>query len=541
MNAENADADVVVIGAGPNGLTAAALLARAGLRVLVLEGNDAIGGAARTAEVTLPGFRHDPFSAFFPLARAGPLRDLPLEEHGLRWHHWPKPYGGAVLDSPGFAQRLDLAATIAALDRAHPGDGAGWRELYGLWRRGGGAFQSLLFNPLGHPAPLFKALPLLASPTDLFRFAQATAGSARALADRFLQGKDARVWLMGSVAHSDLTPDDAAGGGFGLLLCALSQKAGMPIPEGGAQAIPEALARLLAHHGGRILTGHPATRIVVRDGRAVAVRTPRGEFAARRAVLATTQPKALFLDLVGEGHLPQRFVRLVHGYRWGSGTFQINCALSALPRFRAHEIDGTLVVHLARSEDELTRATVAPRRGALPAHPLLIAGFHTLADPTRAPAGRHTLWAMTHVPTRIRSDDAGAIGARTWAEAKQAFTERLLDEIETFAPGFRSSILGVHAQSPEDLEAANPNLVGGDIGTGTYTLDQQVVFRPFPGYFRHKTPIAGLYVSGAATHPGGGVHGAAGANAARVLLADLRLRPLGRALATARRRLPHWP
>src|SRR5689334_1808434 len=154
MPAPGRDPDVIVLGAGPNGLTAAALLARTGLDVLVLEASDTIGGAAKTAEVTLPGFRHDPFSAFFPLARAGPLRDLPLERHGLEWCTWPQPYGGATLHGPGVAQRLDLDGTAASLDRSHPGDGDGWRALYDLWRYGGAAFTSLLFNPLGSPAPL---------------------------------------------------------------------------------------------------------------------------------------------------------------------------------------------------------------------------------------------------------------------------------------------------------------------------------------------------------------------------------------------------
>ena len=183
-------------------------------------------------------------------------------------------------------------------------------------------------------------------------------------------------------------------------------------------------------------------------------------------------------------------------------------------------------------------------RSALPAHPLLIAGVHTLVDQTRAPTGKHTFWAMTHVPSRVRGDQAGTIAARDWEAARAAFLERLLDEVEAYAPGFRDAVLMAVGKSPADLEAENANLVGGDIGTGSYMLDQQMVFRPLPGWFRYKTPIAGLYMSGAATHPGGGVHGAPGANAARVLLGDLRLQKLtdgldgvGSALARPGRRL----
>jgi len=168
----------------------------------------------------------------------------------------------------------------------------------------------------------------------------------------------------------------------------------------------------------------------------------------------------------------------------------------------------------------------------LPAHPLLIAGIHTLIDPSRAPNGKHTLWAMTHVPSQIVGDSGGSISATTWQEARAPFLDRVLNEIEAYAPGFRDIILAAEGQTPEDLEAQNRNLVGGDIGSGSYMLDQQLVFRPLPGWFRYQTPIKGLYMSGAATHPGGGVHGAAGANAARVLLADLHLAELAGTIST---------
>jgi phytoene dehydrogenase-like protein len=281
------------------------------------------------------------------------------------------------------------------------------------------------------------------------------------------------------------------------------------------------------------LTGQRVTQVVLRGGRAVAVRTPTDEFPARRAILATVEPVGLFLDLVGSGALPADFVKLVRRYRWGTGVFQWDVALSGLPRFRAAALEGTLAFHLGRDLGDLSRGISAARHGALPAHPLLIAGIHTLADPSRAPAGKHTFWAMAHVPSRVRADQADTIAARSWAEAREPFEQRLLDEMEVYAPGFRELVLATRAQTPDDLQAANANLVNGDIGTGSYTLDQQLVFRPLPGWFRYQTPIRGLYMSGAATHPGGGVHGAAGYTAPRVLLEGRRLAEAGVRLAGA--------
>jgi phytoene dehydrogenase-like protein len=281
----------------------------------------------------------------------------------------------------------------------------------------------------------------------------------------------------------------------------------------------------------------PVEQIVVRRGRAVAVRTRQGEIRARRAILATVEPRALFLDLVGQGALPERFVRLVRRYRYGTGVFVLHCALSDRLPFRSETLRDTLVIHLAPSADELERGATAARRGVLAEHPLLIAGQHTLADPSRAPAGQHTLWVMTHVPSRIDGDQAGVLAGAAWEAARQPFGERVLDELEKYAPGARALVRATHAMTPDELEAANSNLVGGDIGSGSYTLDQQLVFRPVPGWFRYRTPVRNLYMSGAATHPGGGVHGAAGANAARVLLADLRFTRLGEQLASPVTRL----
>jgi phytoene dehydrogenase-like protein len=331
--------------------------------------------------------------------------------------------------------------------------------------------------------------------------------------------------------HSDLPPEANGGGAFSLVLSGLAQQVGMPIPRGGAQQIPDALRAYLEALGCPVLNNQRARQIIVRGGRAVAVRTASDEFRARRAVLTTIEPQQLFLDLVGEGHLPSDFLRIVRRFRRGLGTFKLDCALAGLPHFAADALQNTGVFHLAESVETMSGGVNQAQRGLLPEHPLLIGGIHTLADPSRAPAGQHTLWIETHVPHPIQGDAAGRIDATDWAVAREPFADRLLAELDRYAPGASALVLGRHAQSPEDLQAANSNLVGGDITGGSYVLDQQAIFRPLPGWFQYRTPLRGLYMSGASTHPGGGVQGGPGANAARVLLADLRLQQLGEAAA----------
>lgn len=535
----SSDPDVLVLGAGPNGLTGAATLAKAGLRVLVLEANDEVGGAVRTAEVTRPGFKHDVFSGFYPLFSVGPIGQFPLEQYGLRWCSFARPFAGATPNGPGVCVSPALETTRASFESAAAGDGQGYLDLWHWWERGGRAVLDLLFHPLGSPRALASARRI-GGVGSLIEFARLGISPAERVAAESFAGEDARVWFLASPMHSDLGPDDPGGGLYGLVLLGLGQQVGMPIPEGGASAIPAALCGFIRDHGGDVLTGQRVRRIVVREGRAVSVETEQGEFPAGRAILATIEPQQLFLQLIGDGHLPDGFVRQVRRFRWGTGVFKLDIALSSLPEFTAPAIRGAGVLHLGRSVDDLRAAADQARRGLLPARPVLIAGIHTLADPSRAPAGQHTLWIETHVPPKIKGDAARRLSGRSWDELRQPFTDRVLGELERYAPGIRDLVLDCHAKSPDDLQAADSNLVGGDIAGGSFQIDQQLIFRPVPGWFMHRTPIRGLYMGGASTHPGGGVHGAAGANAARALLTDYRLADVREAAYSPVRLLANW-
>jgi phytoene dehydrogenase-like protein len=514
---------VLVLGAGQNGLTAAALLAGAGLQVTVLEAAETVGGAVKTGEVTLPGYRHDLFSGFYPLARVGPIARLPLERYGLRWRSFDRPYGGVTPDGIGFVVEHTEPETRAGIHQRSPDDAPGWAELWTTWQRVGHPFLDVLFHPLGDLPPVLKLGLRLGSPQALFAFAQLSVMSARTLASQRLASEDARVWFIGSARHSDLAPEAAGSSMYALVLLGLGQEVGMPIPAGGAQALPDALRTLIEDRGGAVRTGERVEEILVRGGRAIGVRIPSGEILARRAILATIEPQQVFLRLLREGTIPSGFLQAVRRYEWGTAAFRLDLALSGLPIFKAEAMNGVGVLHLGESSHSLSGSSNEASRGLIPSHPFLIAGIHTIADPSRAPAGGHTLWLETHVPAHIVGDAAGKITATNWAEAKEPVAERMLDELERYAPGVRSLIRGWAARTPPELEAANANLVAGDISGGSYALHQQLVFRPVPGWFRHRTPLKGLYLGGASTHPGAGVHGAAGANAASILLGDLGL------------------
>jgi phytoene dehydrogenase-like protein len=308
------------------------------------------------------------------------------------------------------------------------------------------------------------------------------------------------------------------------------------VPEGGAGRLTAALTDRLRMHGGRLECGRRIERVVVSRGRAVAVRTADGdEIGAGRAVLAGAGAPALFRDLVGERHLPADFVEDLRSFQYDNSTVKVDWSLDAPIPWIAEDARRAGTIHVADGLDALTRTAGQLSRGLIPDQPFLVIGQYSMVDDTRQPAGRETAWAYTHVPQRVKGDVGGELRGE-WDEREvELFVARIEAQIEQRAPGFGELVRARHVFTPGRLEAANSNLVGGAINSGTSQVHQQLVFRPVPGLGRAETPIRGLYLAGASAHPGGGVHGAAGANAARAALAgDLRRR-LVRALPAARR------
>jgi phytoene dehydrogenase-like protein len=496
--------DAVVIGAGPNGLAAAATMARHGWSVLVLEARDRPGGACWSEPLTLPGYLHDIGAAFFPFADSSPaFRFLDLTGAGLRWINAPRESCHPAPDGSCATISRDIEQSVASFGV----DGPAWRRL-ALWQRYmGERLAAALLAPLPGLGPAWRL-----GPANLLRLARAGLGTTAGFARRHFRTEAARRVVPGLALHVDLGPDDPASAGLGLVLALLAAESGFRVPIGGARAITLALLRRLEECGGNVRLGCRVERIVVRQGRAVAVRTAAGdEIAARRAILADVGPPALYLKLLPRAEWTWAVGRRVRRFRYGWGTFKVDWALAGPVPWAASEARDSAVIHAGDSLADLRRFTGEVRAGHLPDNPYLVIGQQSLADPSRAPAGGQTLWTYSRVPAQLPDG---------WPRHREAFADCIERRIEGLAPGFRGLIRARAVATPTDLEAMNENLVGGDLGGGSAHLHQQLFLRPVFPYFRYRTPVRGLYLASASTHPGAGVHGACGFNAARAALSD---------------------
>jgi phytoene dehydrogenase-like protein len=484
----------IVIGSGPNGLAAAITLAEAGRDVTVLEAAQKLGGAVATEELTLPGFRHDVFSAVYPAGAASPVfARWPLHEHGLRWIHPAVCMAHPLAEGRGAALHRDLDATAASLNRVCAGDGEAWRDFAAPYLRHFGALRATLlsgFPPVAGPARLLAGLRL----SGTLEFARLLLAPASALGHELFASGDARAWLYGAALHGDVPPGGAGSAIAAAYLNLLGHAVGWPSPEGGAARLTDALVGYLRSLGGTVQTDARVVRVTVQRGRVTGVETADGTRVPAEIVVADVMPASL-LALCGDA-LDGRYAAALRRFRLGPATLKLDWALDGPIPWSAPDAARAGTVHVGGGEDEVI--------GSIPERPFLLLGQQSLADPTRAPAGKHTAWAYTH-----------AVGE----------TERTIDameaQVERFAPGFRDRILARHVLGPRDLEERDANVAGGDVGGGSYALDQ-VIFRPVPGLSPYRTPVRGLVLGSAATFPGGAVHGVPGRAAARAALAQAR-------------------
>ncbi|KOV92623.1 FAD-dependent oxidoreductase [Streptomyces sp. NRRL B-1140] len=527
--------DAVVIGAGPNGLVAANVLADAGWHVEVLEEQPEPGGAVRHDRGVDPAFVNDLFSSFYPLAAASPvLAGLRLEEHGLRWSHAPSVLAHPLTDGGCAVLDRNVDATAASLDAFAPGDGASWRRLHDVWQ----GVRPGLLDALFTPFPPVRASARLAwrlRGAGGLRMARSLVLPVRRLGEEEFRGQGGRLLLAGNALHADLAPESAGSGGFGWLMTMLGQTYGFPVPAGGSGALTSALVHRLETLGGRVRCGQRVEQVVVRGGRAVGVRTAAGDAVrARRAVLADVSVPALYGELLDPAHLPAQVLDDLRRFQWDFATFKVDWALDGPVPWQAEQASRAGTVHLADGMDELTRFAAQIAMREVPDRPFVIFGQMTTSDASRSPRGTESAWAYTHIPHEIRADAADeGITGRWGTKDQELMADRVERQVERFAPGFRSLIRGRRILAPPTLEALDGNLAGGAINGGTTAMHQQLVFRPLPGTGRPETPVPGLYLASSGAHPGGGVHGAPGANAARAALR--RNRPPG--LAGAQRLL----
>ena len=517
--------DAVVIGAGHNGLVAANLLADEGWDVRILEATPDYGGSVRTAELTAPGFRNDVFSAFYPLGAASPvLARLQLEQHGLEWVHAPTVVAHPQRDGMTAVLSRDIDVTAASLDAFALGDGDAWRRLFERWQRIRGPVLDALFS-MFPPVRAGVGMATRMSPRELLRFVRFALLPVRRLAEEEFRGVGGGLLLGGNALHADIGPEAPGSGFLGYLLCCLGQEVGFPTPKGGAGMVAEALLRRFESRGGTISYGATVEALEIRDGRAVSVRTTAGEVVpVQRAVLGAVDAVTLYRKIIGPDHLPAAVKDDLDRFQFDNSTVKVDWAVDSQVPWSAADVHGAGTVHLTDSMDDLTMSTAQLACGVIPEKPLVVVGQMTTADPTRSPAGTESLWAYAHVPQKVKADAGGTLtGEWTTAETEE-FANRIESRIEEYAPGFRDRILARHILSPLDMQRLNPSVVNGALNAGTAQIYQQFIFRPTPGMARPTTPVSNVYLASGSAHPGGGVHGAPGANAATLALRRDRVR-----------------
>lgn len=520
-----ADYDAIVIGSGHNALVTALYLAKAGWKVCVLERSTEIGGALRSRELTLPGFVHDLYATNVGQFAASPVYadfKADLDAAGLRFLSGPCSYATAFDGGRAIRVYRDPTATEAEVGRFSAADAGAWRELVGLFERTARHFLPLFFMTMPSVAVARQAARLIgSSPADALRLRRLIKETPRHFVDRRFATPEVKALLVPWAYHMDSGPDVAGGATFAFVAGMSGHLRGMNVAEGGAGAITSALRTVFEALSGEIRTESEVKSIRIDGGRATGVVLASGEtITASKAVVAGVTPRLLFGRLVSDEYLPSGFRRRIGAYRYGPATFVIHLALSEPLDWRAAEdLSQFNYVHLCGLTDEVSRTYANSLAGRLPERPVLVVSQTTTVDPSRAPAGKHV--ARIHVrtvPSTIDGDAAGEIRATRWTEAAEPYAERLLDLLEAQAPNARRATLARHIVTPPEIEEDNPNLVGGDCVSGSHHLDQNFAHRPLKGWSRYATPVQGLYMTGAATWPGGGVHGGSGYLLAQRLL-----------------------
>lgn len=502
-------ADVVVIGSGINGLSAAALLAKRGRRVLVLESADVPGGAVRTAEVTLPGFRHDLFAMNLGLFVGGPVAAAlrtDLVRHGFGIVASDRPFCSLFPDEVCVGVQTDAAATRASVAAVSQEDAEAWDRLGAQL----GAWAPHLVGFLQSDLPSWQSLRALRrahkalGSEGLYELIRLALTSTRSFGNANFSSREMKALLASWGMHLDFAPDIPGGALFSYLETLGGQVFGMAIGHGGADTLTRALVSIIEENGGEVRCGSAVTEVTVEKSKARGVILASGEHVqAGRAVISNINP-SLMPDLLPDLASTKSVAR-AKGYEPGLATMMIHLALDAPAPWINSQAAGFNYVHIGPYVDDMAMTYAQAASGSLPTSPTLVVGQPTVSDPSRAPHGKHILWVQVRVVPGELSD------GRHWDDVREEYADRVLAILETYAPGLGSLVLKRFVLSPTDLQRHNASLVQGDSLGGSHHPAQFFFLRPVPGWGRHRTPVKDLYICGAGTWPGGGVSGASGA------------------------------
>jgi phytoene dehydrogenase-like protein len=515
--------DAVFVGAGINSLAGAALLARSGWSVCVLERNDYLGGCIRTSsDLTAPGFTHEVLASWHPLFTGSPayaeLKDE-LDRRGLEYLNTDLPTASAFPDGSSAFLTTSLDGNVAELDRHAPGDGAAWQAMFESFMENADLSFGILGTEIWSPAGLGLGRMALRrfGRRGLLAYMATMLSSCRDWLGDTFESEAAHGLLAPWVLHTGLGPDQATSGFMTQVIACALQLGGMPVPRGGGVQLVDGLSGIVRDSGGELRTDATVERVLVSGGRATAVRLADGEtIRAERAVVASVTPTQLYGGLLRDGEVPQEVTAAAKRFRYGRGEMQIHFALSEPPDWRGDErLAKTAIVHVTPGLDGVSRAVNEAERGLLPAEATIVCGQPMTVDPSRAPAGSWILWIqLQELPAgRVKGDAAGDldVGDGTWTEKlREGYADRISARLGDHIRNLERSTIKRVVSCPADIAWMNVNLVDGDIYGGSCALDQNFLFRPLSLVPGHKTPVEGLWHIGASTHPGPGLGAGSG-------------------------------
>jgi phytoene dehydrogenase-like protein len=522
------DADIIIIGAGHNSLTAALYLQQAGLKVLLIERSEVPGGAAKSGEILEPGFNHDRFATNIGLFMGSRVyADFKGELHrnGFDVVAGKQPFSSVFPDGECIRMYTDPEKTRQEFERYSPNDARAWAGLISYF----GKVAPYLFPFLQMPMPSYKAVKQLwkmyrkLGYGEVSELIRVLIMSPRSFLDERFESPEAKALLSPWAFHLGLGPDCAGGATFSFLESAADHLNGMALSKGGVANLINALVKAVKDRGGQFLFAQPVDEIVVKEGKAAGVKTKDGRsFVSKKGVVACVTPNQ-FIRLVNEKELPGDFLVKSKNYTFGPGTLMIHLTLDEPLKWQAAvDLSDSAYVHVAPYMSDIATTYSQAVEGYLPSSPLLVVAQQSRIDPSRAPQGKHVLWVQVRAfPSQPKADSLGQIKVGSWDEMKKAISDRIIEKISVYAPNIKGIVRKSVVYTPKDLEDENPNIVGGDMVGGRHHLNQNFLFRPFPGWSRYRTPIKGLYLTGHSTWPGGGLNATSGHLAAMQLLKDI--------------------